>query len=846
MVNVGKIVNNTIDTMTKLVQQNRYSLKLDGLNQLESISVLSVDIQEQLNQPWRYCITFTSPNRALSVDQILSQPASFSFLPPTVKNIVQSVSSLETPPSARTLYGVVTGFSQLSVNQEEARYQVILVPRLALLANSHNSAIYQNQSVVSVVESVLRRHGFTGVDYRLALKNNYPNRELITQWQESDLAFILRLLADVGIWLRFESHPKHNCDVIVMSDDEQGLANHGVVIGRTPSGMGDSGRHSVWGLQSHSQTVIQSVGVNDYNYRKAQANMQSQVNRAANDTTTRGHDYRYGEHYRNQTADEQDEMVESGEWYATIRHQHAISHQRIIHGKSNDYTLAPGHQLSIEDCDLADIENGIIILTTHGYADRSAAYEVEFTAIVFDRLKPYRPAPLPFPTISGTLPAKITSPDNDTYGYIDIQGRYRVKFAFDLASWPNGEESLWVRLAKPYAGDHYGIHFPLIDGTEVAIAFTDGNPDRPYIAYAMHNSTHPDHVATANKHRNVIRTPANNKLRMDDKRGQEHIKLATEYGKTQLNIGHLVNQNKEQRGEGFELRTDEWGAIRAGKGLYITTESKPKASGEQLDMRAAVAQLESALQVAKVLAQAAENSGIDAIDTSTQQDLKDSLNRLTQAGMLLDAPAGVGIVTPKDIQFSANDNIRLTANQNSYISVMKKIALTAGESIGLFASKLGIKLFAVKGKVELQAQTNAMDIMAKKNISIVSTNDEIEIMAQKAITIKCQGAYIKLANGSVEIGCPGGVIYKSGSVSYSSAGSQSGSASLKASNLANTNLYSQQFRIIDERTKEPRAFVPYRIEVSDGEIIRGISDENGYTERIYGMSKKNVKIIIEG
>jgi len=81
-------------------------------------------------------------------------------------------------------------------------------------------------------------------------------------------------------------------------------------------------------------------------------------------------------------------------------------------------------------------------------------------------LKPYRPAPLPFPTISGTLPAKITSPDNDTYGYIDIQGRYRVKFAFDLASWPNGEESLWVRLAKPYAGDHYGIHFPLIDGTK--------------------------------------------------------------------------------------------------------------------------------------------------------------------------------------------------------------------------------------------------------------------------------------------------------------------------------------------------------------------------------------------
>ncbi|MEB0952927.1 type VI secretion system Vgr family protein [Citrobacter sedlakii] len=32
----------------------------------------------------------------------------------------------------------------------------------------------------------------------------------------------------------------------------------------------------------------------------------------------------------------------------------------------------------------------------------------------------------------------------------------------------------------------------------------------------------------------MLRTPANSKLRMEDKRGEEHIKLATEYGKTQL------------------------------------------------------------------------------------------------------------------------------------------------------------------------------------------------------------------------------------------------------------------------------------------------------------------------
>ncbi|WP_387796292.1 phage baseplate assembly protein V, partial [Photorhabdus sp. RM125S] len=74
------------------------------------------------------------------------------------------------------------------------------------------------------------------------------------------------------------------------------------------------------------------------------------------------------------------------------------------------------------------------------------------------------------------------------------------------------------RLARPYAGDTYGFHWPLLIGTEVAIAFEGGDPDRPYIAHALHDSKHPDPVTLYNYKRNVLRTPANNKLRMDDER----------------------------------------------------------------------------------------------------------------------------------------------------------------------------------------------------------------------------------------------------------------------------------------------------------------------------------------
>ena len=96
-------------------------------------------------------------------------------------------------------------------------------------------------------------------------------------------------------------------------------------------------------------------------------------------------------------------------------------------------------------------------------------------------------------------------------------------------------------MAKPYAGETYGWHTPLTDGTEVVIAYSNGDIDLPYIAYALHDSEHPDHVTRDNHTRNILRTPANNKLRMEDKRGEEHIKLATEYGRTQLNSGHLVD-----------------------------------------------------------------------------------------------------------------------------------------------------------------------------------------------------------------------------------------------------------------------------------------------------------------
>lgn len=753
-----------MDTAKNLLQgQNRYRLEVQGCDALLDVDHFSG--REAISDTYRYQVTFTCSAQDLSPQQLLRRSATLTFAPP-----LNSLMGLATEPLiAKRVHGVVTDFRRLSGSVDEARYQLVIEPFFALLRHEIRShRFFINQSIPDVVEQILREHNFKGWEFEFKLEQNYPKREQINQINESDRQFIERLISEVGIFYRFRLQDDTQTEVIHFSDNQRGYVYEKSLPLNSPSGMNDNYVDSVWGLSLRHQVIENSVLTKDYNHRQAQDTLISAV---ADMTRGDGEALNYGDVYHYQArhltrGDKLTPEAETANFWARLDHERFLTRQTLLRGESSAADLSPLLVLSITDNQLTSTLPSLfkapILLTRLRFTGgRDKALQVKFDAIPYSETRCFRPILKPRPVIAGTLMARVTSAkDNDIYAHQNEHGFYWVKFDADRDDKKMGYESMPVRLAKPYAGDTYGMHFPLIQGTEVAIAFHEGDPDRPYIAHALHDSRHPDHITDKNNTRNIIRTPANNKLRMEDKRGEEHIKISTEYaGKTQLNLGHLVDSSREQRGDGFELRTDSWGAIRAGKGLFISTDKQDKAGGEVLAMDEAIAQLKQAQQLTESLKEAANVAKAELADLQTQTTLLDeTLNALKQSALLISAPEGIAHTSPKSIQFSSGENMITTAQKSADFSIAKKFTVAAGEIISLFAQKLGIKIFANQGKIAIEAQHDEMSLDALKDLSISSHDGKVIIKAKKEIILTSGGGYIRIADGTVECAAPDKII----------------------------------------------------------------------------------------
>ncbi|HBX4392054.1 TPA: type VI secretion system tip protein VgrG [Klebsiella pneumoniae] len=743
-----------------LFSHNHHLLSVKGCE--AGLDVLAFEGDEALSQPFRYRIEFTSADHAISKEMMLMKAASLTLQAPVAQGF-----GINVQQPVRVIQGVVTGFERLSTSRDETHYALTLQPRLALLNRSHQNAIYQDQSVPQIVEKILReRHGLRGQDFLFSLTKTYPRREQVMQYGEDDLRFITRLLGEVGIWFRFTADTRLHIDVAEFCDSQQGYEKGLTLPSVPPSGQQSAGVDAVWEMACRHRVVEQQVSTRDYNYREATADMNAQVDVTRGETTTFGEAYHWGDNYLTAgNVHDRHPAPESGAFYARLRHERYLNGQTRMQATTSCPTLCPGQVLKVTGGEevAGEFADGVLVTAMHSHARRDADFAVEFAGIPDSPDVGYRPEPGARPVMAGTLPARVTSTrGNDTYGHIDKHGRYRVNMLFDRARWETGFESLWVRQSRPYAGDTYGLHLPLLAGTEVAIGFEDGNPDRPYIAGVLHDSAHGDHVTIRNDKRNVLRTPANNKIRLDDERGKEHIKVSTEYGgKSQLNLGHLVDSDRQPRGEGFELRTDSWGAIRAQKGIFISADGQAQAQGQVLAMEPAVSLLKGAVNQVTEWGSITQTHHNVIPDTGPLSALTTGASDLKQPTLLMSAPQGIAAVTPETTLLHSGNGLYLQSLGEVNITTAQRCSLNASQAISLLAQQEGMRLVSAKGPLQVESHGDILSLTALKDITVQSTQGHLQLTAKNGITLGCGGAYIRLTpQGEVQIHGPGVISLK--------------------------------------------------------------------------------------
>ncbi|EEC8144969.1 TPA: type VI secretion system Vgr family protein [Escherichia coli] len=823
------------DTLSKTISAslNRYHLIIPSCP--SPLDVEHFSGREEMSQTYYYIINFTSTDNDLDAGLLLRKSATFTM----------GTGGLKEQVSQKVVHGVITDFRRISGSADQAKYQVILEPFIKLLDRQHRShRFFVNKSVPEVVTEVLQEHGLKGWEFEFRLKKTYPKREQINQYQESDLQFIQRLLAEVGIFYFFTLQPDTQTEVVHFGDSQAALTFDKTLAINSPSGMNDNRADSVWGLNVTHNVAEASVTTKAYNHREAQYLLQSAP---ADMTHGDGDGINYGEvyhyHFRHlERGDKIDPVPETANFYARLGHERYLAEQVRITGNSTDATLAPAQVLTITDSlppTLPALLRNPVLLTCVGFsASRKDALQVVLKGVPYSEVICWRPPLLPRPKVTGTMTARVTSAkEGDIYAWQDASGMYRVKFDADRDDKNPGQESMPVRLAKPYSGDAYGFHFPLIQGTEVAIAFEEGDPDRPYIAHALHDSRHVDHVTDKNGTRNVIRTPANNKLRMEDKRGEEHIKISTEFGgKTQLNLGHNVNASRKLRGEGAELRTDDWISIRGGKGIFISADMQPQAQGKMLDMNEAIRQLEQALSLARSMAKAATAANATQGDISCQQRLNSSLTDLTAPGMLLHAPDGIGMVSARALRIaSGSESVGIMSGDNTDISAGQSFTVVAEGAVSLLSRNQGMQLLAAKGRVNIQAQSDDLSMSSQQNLDIQSSEGKVTVSANQELILACGGAYIKLSGGNIELGCPGQILLKSTNMQ------KMGPTSLDIASVEMPRGFGGGFILTDE-AGVPQPSTPYRLTTAEGDILQGITDENGKTAPVNTSIPSVVKV----
>lgn len=396
----------------------------------------------------------------------------------------------------RRMHGMICGIECLLESETDHRaYKLRIAPHAFRLSLIQLQEIFLDRSIPDILRQKCDSVGLV-IDMRLV--GSYPQLPFVVQYKETDLAFVSRLAEHWGISFFFEH--TDDFDVMVFTDHAAGFRP---MEGKDDIHFRPRGEHmDVYRVESRTKLIPQQYVQTEYNYETPTLAIDGRHTAKMGDL---GGEIAYGEHYRTPA---------EGTMFARLRAEEREATRTVFLCKSDVCRMSAGATFHLEGHSIVpnrflivEIEHratqSVMLEGGAGSGGRTYANEVQ----CIDASLPYRPPRRTAkPRIHGLLPGLIEPADEiGKHAQIDAEGRYTVKFFFDVGS-SGSVSSLPIRMLQPHAGPNYGMHFPLKPGIEVYVGFVEGDPDRPVIVGSVPNPITGSPVTRSNAILNRIET----------------------------------------------------------------------------------------------------------------------------------------------------------------------------------------------------------------------------------------------------------------------------------------------------------------------------------------------------
>ncbi|WP_321878809.1 type VI secretion system Vgr family protein [Paraburkholderia bannensis] len=820
-------------------QYNRL-VKLDTSLGSDILLPQRVSGHSRIGRDYQFTLDVVSLSGSIELKSLIAQPATLW--------LQQSGSDAYLP-----FNGYIHTARRLGADGQLTSYQLILSSWMYFLRFRKDARIFQEKSTDSIIQEIFAEHPQASGAFRFEVRNPAPVRSFCMQY-ESDYNFVHRLLESEGWFYTLEQASDGKSHTLVITDDIYSLkplTSQQVEFYRSDVAS-ESDTLVQWAGSRELQSATYSFSTVDYKNPLAPKSQSIPTKAGQGDLPNQAEIYEYGGAYTYNTGSRGDDI-------SRFRMEELESRAKRFYGTGSVRRMDAGRWFELEnhpesEADSEQNRQFVVIETrwyiennlpvgdsqpfpfslqneleqvrlAHQAADGASTVTKESSSVGFflveieaqRRIVPYRsPFEHQKPVLS-TQTATVVGPSGEEV-YTDNLNRVKVRMNWDRSD-DQESSSCWMRVMSTHAGSNFGgVYVPRI-GQEVVVTFLDGDCDRPLVSGAVFNGNqapqwHTQGTMSGYKSKEY-KGDGFNQLVFDDTTGQNRTQLFSSTGSSLLHLGYLIDQQDNTRGaylgSGFNLKTDNSGAVRAAQGLFLTTFARTGTTAQQMDVKeayehlvqsggviesrseaAASAQAETltdahtslnefaqATQTGSGTATSAAASSALASSTATSSESSNSgkgqANNFQKPLILLAGSEDIGLSTQSSLQLAATQHINLVSGVNTTLAASGSFLASIKQKLSIFVEGAGMKLFAGRGKIEMQAQTDNIELTADRTFKVTSTSDSVEIQAQKEICLKVGGATLQMKDGNLYIHCPGAVEIKG--ASHTLSGPQGDSAS---------------------------------------------------------------------